>query len=288
MRFAVLADVHGNLPALQAVLEEISRSPVDGYIIAGDYVACPHANETIAMLRSLRGWMILGNGDIKVTQFDAGLGPEAWRTHKQFGLLRWIYRNLDQDSLNFLRSLPEQAVVGPPALDSIRVVHGSPRTAFKGLHPTDPHGLEQALALSPEPVLVCAHTHVPWALRKNGTLILNPGAVCGPLNGDWRAQYAYLTWEGNRWQVEHHAVPYDLQRLRSAFVESGLLKEGGGLAKAFMLSNETGLDIGKYFLEYAYRLADEAGHDHCTVVPDAIWDYATNHFNWEDYSNDRS
>jgi len=97
MRLAVLADVHGNLPALEAVLDDVHRHTVDGFIVAGDLIAAPHANETIRLLRSLGSWMIRGNSDDNLLRYNAGDAPEAWRTSRQFGLLRFAHRHLDKD-----------------------------------------------------------------------------------------------------------------------------------------------------------------------------------------------
>jgi predicted phosphodiesterase len=111
MRLAVLADVHGNLPALEAVLDDIHRYTVEGIIVAGDHTALPQANETIRLLRSLGSWMILGNSDDNLLRYDAGDAPEAWRTSRQFGLLRFAHRHLDKDSMECLKLLPEQRVI---------------------------------------------------------------------------------------------------------------------------------------------------------------------------------
>ena len=200
MRLAVLADVHGNLPALEAVLADVQRQGADGIIVAGDLTAGPQPVETMRLLRSLGSWMIRGNN---------------------------------------------------------------------------------------EPVLVCGHTHIPWKQEHDGRLALNPGAVCGSLNGDVRAQYALLTWQDDHWQVDHQAVPYDLDRIRAAFRESGLLAEGGGLARAFLLSIETAQNVGGYFLAHAYGLAAEAGFEDCDVVPNAIWEHAVATFDWDQAARSR-
>ena len=169
-----------------------------------------------------------------------------------------------------------------PGTATIRVVHGSPCDPYEGISPDlEPAGLARALAETSEAVLVCGHTHIPWNVERNGRLALNPGAVCGPLNGDARAQYALLTWQGRRWHTEHRAVPYDLARVRTGFVESGLLDQGGPLARAFLLSIETGTNVGMDWLEHAFRMAAEAGYRDCQVVPDDIWDRAALTFDWE-------
>ncbi len=287
MRLAVLADIHGNLPALEAVLEDLRHCEPDGILVAGDLAeGCPQPNEVVRLLRSRRHWMIRGNGDTRLLRYDAGEGPAAWRTHLQWALVRWSHRHMDQDTLAFIRSLPEQRIVDIAGMAPIRVVHGSPRNPSELIFPDqDPLALDLALAQVPEPVLICGHTHIPWQVEQNGRLALNPGAVCGPLNGFVGAQYALLTWQGDRWQAEQRAIRYDLGRLRAVLRETGLLEEGGALMRAFLLSMETGRNIGEDFVVHAYRLAAEAGFEGCDVVPDAVWERAAVTFDWEEASH---
>jgi len=300
MRLAVLSDVHGNLPALEAVLADVQRYDVDGIIVAGDLTAGPQPTEVICLLRSLGSWMIRGNTDNNLLLYAKGDAPDGWCVSKQWAVMRWSHRSLDEKALEFMAELPEQRVVALGGTAPIRVVHGSLRDPSESLFPDrdpeklsqfrearllppdhDPLRLDLVLAGIEEPVLVCGHTHIPWKKEHDGKLALNPGAVCGPLNGDVRAQYGLLAWQGGHWEVEHRAVPYDLDLVRAAFGESGLLEEGGGLARAFLLSIETGRNVGVYFLQYAYDLATKAGFEDCDVVPDDIWDRAVATFDWE-------
>jgi putative phosphoesterase len=287
MRLAVLADIHGNLPALEAVLADMRRYDPDGLLVAGDLVlGGPQPNEAVRWLRSARAWIIRGNSDSDLIRYAAGDGPRAWHTHLQFGLLRWTYRAVDRDTLAFLQGLPEQCAVEVPGTAPIRLVHGSPGHPSASIFPDEePATLDRALAQTREPVLVCGHTHIPWQVERDGRLALNPGAVSSPLNGTVGAQYALLTWQGDRWRVEHHAVGYDLGRLRTALRESGALEAGGALMQAFLLGTETGRNIGKDFLTHAYELAAGAGFEDCDAVPDGIWERAAATFDWEGASH---
>lgn len=282
VRLAILADTHGNLPALKAVLADIEQQSVDRVVVAGDLVGGPRQVETIRLLRGLDSWMIRGNNDTSFVRYATGQAPADRHTHLQYALLRWGVRQLDADTLAFLKSLPEQRVVAMPSADAIRVVHGSPRNPTESIFPDrEPETLDLALAQVDELVLICGHTHRPWVKERDGRLALNPGAVCGPLNGNARAQYALLGWQGDRWQVEHRAVPYDLSQIRADFEKSGLLEEASPLALSFLLGIETGLNIGEWFLIYAYGLAAEAGFENCATVPDDIWQAAAETFDWD-------
>lgn len=284
MRLAVLADIHGNLPALEAVLEDARQYGVAGFIVAGDLTGGPQPLETLHLLRSLGTgtWIIQGNSDINLLRYATNNVPESWHTSLQYALLRWGHQHVDEEALAFIRALPEQAVVSIKETDLIRIVHGSPRDPYEGINPNaDPDLLDRALAETDEPVLVCGHDHIPWQRKRDRRLALNPGAVCGPLNGDTRAQYAWLTWQDAGWQVKHRAVPYDLGRIRTAFQNSGLLEQGGALAKAFLLSIETGQNVGLDLLSYAYRLMANVGMKECEVIPDEVWEQAVATFDWD-------
>ena len=256
MRLAVMSDIHGNLPALEAVLEDLQPYEPDGILAAGDFIGGPQPVETMRLLRSLDSWMIRGNSDTGLLRYGLGNAPDAHYTHRQFALLRWAHRHVDQETFDLIRSLPGQRVVEIDGTAPIRMVHGSPRNPSESIFPDrDPATLDLALAQTGEPVLVCGHTHIPWKVEQGGRLALNPGAVCGPLNGQVCAQYALLTWRDGRWQVEHRAVSYDLELVRAAFWTSGLLKEGGALARSFLLSIETGQNVADDFFLHAYGLA---------------------------------
>ena len=284
MRFAVMADIHGNLLALEAVLDDIENEAVDGIIIAGDLSGGPEMVETIRRIRSLEAWVIRGNNEEYFFRYQNGTAPDAWRTTSQWAPMRWLYQQLDDEIFDYLRALPEQQVIPLDGKIAIRVVHGSPRSSSEQIHPdSDPSILHQALDQIDESVMVCGHTHLPWKRIYKEQLAVNPGAVCGPLNGFIGAQYALLTWHRQRWEVEHRAIPYDMQRLRASFYESGFLTEGGTFARALLYTIESGRNVAREFLIYARRLATEAGFQGFDAVPDVIWEQATLSFDWTPY-----
>jgi predicted phosphodiesterase len=302
-RLAVLADVHANLPALEAVLLDIQRQDVDAVIAAGDYLTSgPFPVDVVRLLRSLDVWMIRGNAEGYFLDYHAREAPEAWYTSYQWAALRWSYRQLDSETLDFIARLPEQRVVAPDGAAPIRIVHGSPSSPSERLFPEgDPAALgwfREAGLLPPdgdpprlirtfeqigEPVLVCGHTHIPWAHREGRRLALNPGAVSLSFDGDVRARYALLTWQNDRWRVEHRAVPYELDRVRESFRDSGFLAEGGAFARAALLNVETGRNAIGDLYGYIDRLAVDAGLGDWDAVPDGVWERAMATFDWDAY-----
>lgn len=281
MRIAVLSDIHGNLPALQAVLADLQQFDISAILVAGDLVAGPQPNEVIHLLRSLDAQVILGNNEIGLLDYHSGAAPLEWFTHKQFALGRWIFRNVDSENVAWLQTLPQQTIYRLDGATPIRVVHGSPRRTDEEIYPDHQlHILNTALASIDEPVLVCGHTHKAWVVHKNGKIALNPGSIGIPLDGDPRARYALLAWQEGLWQPILHNVNYNLDAIEIAFHQSGLLEEGGVLAQGFLHSVRTGSSTLRQFLAHAYHLAETAGYRNCKYVPDEIWDRAAETFSW--------
>ena len=303
MRLAVLADIHGNLPALEAVLADLAQFEIDRIIVAGDHLAHgPNPAETIRLLRSLDAWMIRGNTDNRLLSYDAGDVPDEWYVSHQWAALRWVHQRLDRESLELVAAMPERCVVPIDGTAPICVVHGSLQSPSEHTYPDrdpaalqlfaqagllsqdgDPPSLAQILDQIDEPVLICGHSHIPWQQEENGRLALNPGAVGAPL-GDVCAQYALLIWQGNRWRVEHRAVPYDIGRVRMAYRKSGLLDVGGAPTRAFLLGIETGQAVLGHFASHVQRLATEAGCEERAVVPADVWERAVATFDWSRFS----
>jgi putative phosphoesterase len=279
MRIAVLADIHGNLPALETALKEIEEDKVEGFIVAGDMVGGPYPVEVLNRLRDLGAWMILGNNENYILKFATGEAPEWWYTARQWAFMHWNFKRMDQGSLEFLKSLPEQKTVAVPETMPIRVVHGSPRKTSELVYPDrDISILDIALQMVSEPVLIFGHTHIPWQLRRNGHLALNPGSVCATLAGKTGGSYAIIAWESDHWEAELRELHYDISLIKKAFENTGLLEEGGVFAERWLHDIETGNNTLPVFVDYAYEQAAKAGYPDSPFVPDDIWNEAAKSF----------
>ena len=121
---AILADIHGILPALDAVLADMEANPPDQIIIAGDFLGGPQPCEVLQRLQAIGCRFILGNGEVNMLKMRYQTAPAAWWTHHQFDMGRWIFQRLNQAVFSFLERLNEQTVLTPPGAQPVRVVHG--------------------------------------------------------------------------------------------------------------------------------------------------------------------
>ncbi|WP_276258455.1 metallophosphoesterase family protein [Haloglomus litoreum] len=225
MRLGVLADIHANHPALEAVLADLP--PVDGLVCAGDVVGYgPHPAECVERLREWDGRLVAvqGNHDRAVAAgADIGDGMAG-------AGVRHARAELDADALGWLDGLPAVRT----AFDGcLRVAHGHPGDPDRYVYPS----LFDESLLADERVLVLGHTHVQasaaferagWAGSER-RLILNPGSVGQPRDGDPDAAYATLTLDGGGAspEVTLHRVPYDVERTVRDLRDAGLPTSAG-------------------------------------------------------------
>jgi predicted phosphodiesterase len=202
---AVLYDIHGSLPALQAVLADANEAGADAYLLGGDYGAWgPHPLECVALLRALpRTTWIRGNGE-RWTREPPLDRPEVVETLREresgYGTEEgWLY------------SLQAQC-----ELDGVLYVHGSPRSDVESFG-VEPDGERDVWMLDGvrETTVVFGHSHLQFRRPgPNGTTLVNPGSVGMPLDDDRRAAYALRRDDGD---FEFRRVEYDVEAAAAAY-----------------------------------------------------------------------
>jgi predicted phosphodiesterase len=205
---ALLYDIHGNLPALEAVLSDARDHGVDTYVLGGDYAlfgAWP--KETLDALTELeRATWIRGNVDRWTALIDV---PD------DDGLKRAIEDcrgAIGEDVAAFLGALPEQT-----AVDGTRYCHASPANDMQSFLPDAQPDEEDLLRGVSERRVVFGHTHLQFNRLSAGDVeLINPGSVGLPLDGDQRAAYALLS---DRGELQLRRVAYDYEASARAVVE---------------------------------------------------------------------
>jgi hypothetical protein len=225
MKLTLLSDIHGNLPALQAVLRHTrGRSATEGILNMGDAIGYgPFPDEVVQAMGGVRWHNILGNYDKKAV--STANKKDGWATVKTPGkraMFDWTYHELSKRSRKFLRALPESRRV-TLAGKTILMTHGSPASHTEHLLPDTPQSRFEALAeLADVDIVLCGHSHQAFTRLAGDTLFINPGSLGRPDDGDPRASYAILTIEGDALSVEHFRVPYDIMPSVRKLRRSGL------------------------------------------------------------------
>ncbi len=299
LRVAVLSDIHGNYHALTSVLEDIQQQGIEKIICAGDSTGQVMQNQVFKTLIEKNAIMIRGNGENRIVQKNRGKNSDNTWNQKMYSGNRWIYNDLEPAIRNFLEFLPEQRVIKFEDTSPIRVVHGSPKDTWyaNGILPEQTSidskniirvhrtiSIEDAVENLKESVLICGHTHRPWIHYVDDVLVVNPGSVGNPCDGDPRADYSVLTWMNDRWSVEQKAVSYDLELEINEFHERGILETVGAFARATLLGRMTGVDVALEFLLYVKELTIQSEE---FVNYEHVYSAAVNSFDWGKYENEK-
>lgn len=227
MRIGIFGDIHGNLPALDAVLPHIKSQQLDALYCLGDLVGyAPFPNEVTARIRDEDIPTIMGNYDDGVG-FDRDECGCAYRepAEQERGdrSLMWTRAHVTAENKAFLRSLHKEIRFEADG-KRVLVVHGSPRRINEYLFEDRPlSSFKHIAAASNADVIVFGHTHKPYTKRVDNVLFLNAGSVGKPKDGDWRACYAIL--DTAACAAEFVRLPYDIQTVTTAIRHSDLPHE---------------------------------------------------------------
>jgi putative phosphoesterase len=225
-RAAVVTDVHGNLPALEAALARIEELGIDSVWCGGDLVGYgPHPNEVCRLIEERRIPTIYGNYDYAIARGLEDCGCAYRDRHdRELGerSIAWTLQHTDERSKAFMRGLPFDLrfELGD---NRVRLVHGSPRKVNEYLFEDKPARTFERIAAGADcDTLVFGHTHQPWIHAYGGVLFVNCGSVGKPRDGDPRASFALLELAGGELHAAIERVEYDAEGVARELAEAGL------------------------------------------------------------------
>jgi predicted phosphodiesterase len=238
VRYALISDVHANLPALQAVLAHIAaQRGVAATYHLGDLVGyAPWPDETVALLRESKISGVAGNYDSTVaTDYKhCGCRYEDPRQEELSHLsYAWTREHVSPSTKEFLAGLPFRIDLRPlgghAAGPKLICVHATPTLNTVYWTEDRPDGFCTQMAdhagARPGDVLAFGHTHKPWQRSVGGVHFVNTGSVGRPKDGDWRAGYVVLDVDEGGVRVEFVRVAYDLEAAMTAIRSSELPDE---------------------------------------------------------------
>lgn len=205
---AVLSDIHGVLPALEAVLAEPEVVAAEAIVVTGDIAAGP---QPVAVLDRLSAWpgpliLVRGNADRELVELARG-----GRTEIPDPIAPWAAAQLRSDQVELLAGLPHPVIEAVSGFGDVLFCHGSPRDDDEVvLVDTRLERWTEALAGAPDTV-VCGHTHMPFARLVDRRLVINPGSVGMPY-GRAGAHWALLSGGA----VQLRVSPFDVAAARAS------------------------------------------------------------------------
>lgn len=188
-RIAALYDIHGNLPALKAVLAEVREAGVEKIVVGGDVVPGPMPRETLTLLRDLKipVHYILGNGEVAVLTEMAGGVPAVPEQYR--GVIRWCAEELQPEGARWFADWPKIYRMNVAELDDVLFCHATPRNENEiFLRTTAEEKLLPVFAAVQAPIVVCGHTHMQFHRMVGGVRVVNAGSVgmrFGEPGADW-------------------------------------------------------------------------------------------------------
>ena len=226
-KITVFGDIHGNLPALEAVFAEMHKRGDDNLYCLGDLVGYgTFPNEVIDMIKAAHIPTIMGNYDQGVGNDSDDCGcayktPEAQAMGEQS--IAWSNAHTTPENKAYLRGLAAHIPVQVGDY-KVLLVHGSPRKINEYLYEDRPDaGLERIMDGIDAEVLVCGHTHLPYhKTLPSGRQIINAGSVGKPKDNNPDACYITIEGIGGSLNVEFIRVPYDVERTAQAIESSDM------------------------------------------------------------------
>lgn len=248
IQLAVLADIHGNMPALSAVIDDMRQYTIDHVVVAGDHIIwAPFNAQVIDTLIEKRWSVIRGNHEYYLLDHATPRAPHHW---KHYALPPLARAELGAERIRFIESMPDALSLRFRDAQPIRIAHGTPDSAWQPIFPDSSlQEIESFLTNTPEKTIVCAHTHIPMDRFVGDHHIINPGSVGVPLDGQFSASYMILEGDHDGWRVQHYRrVPFDYAPIYEEFERQCFVDKGGVQARLVIEEFRTArLQIHPYY-----------------------------------------
>lgn len=287
----MVSDIHGNLPALNAVLTDAREKHVDRYIFLGDYcIGMAYPNEVAEKIRSIASaFVVSGNEDEAFLQYASIKQNELPKG--QFEAGPWVYKALSDSNRSYLSKLPEEINIKEDSHPPIFIFH-KPQRYFTDMSPCmiNPQffalGMDEkrfrqesfdtysnailgcdtklhATVMKLEKgVYIFGHTHIPLFWEREGRILINPGSCGLPLDFNREASYGILEWTDSSYQYELRRVAYDVHAVIDYTKKSSYAREVRVWSSVIIKELETTREQAIPFVQFAEQYA--ADHDDMT------------------------
>jgi len=308
MKYAIIADVHGNYHGLRAVIEDGIRREVDFFIFAGDYYGdMPYINEINELISSVPGYIVRGNKEDYLTELH--MSARSQWTHIQFASLYWSYDECSEKNLFEMINLPEDVtIIDETKQDKIFVTHSitskfdkcnlseltsnkfackmdsTPFTHQDYLEYInellcDDNKLKTQIDQQSPNIYIFGHTHLQWHTYVGNTLFINPGSCGKPLDYDQRAPYTILEIRENETVINEIRVEYDVEKAIEGLQQSLLYDKATDWSRIVIGELKNARDDISFFFKHLTLVSQECGEDSWPVST-FVWKEAISR--WKD------
>ncbi len=285
MKYAIISDIHGNMPALQEVLNDAKQLCVDAYIFAGDYIGdLPYPNEVVSTIRNLKNaYSIAGNKEDYLRNLVRE--DQANWIHDQFAMIYWNFKELTPDNLEYLINLPDVETIEVGAYQKILVAHASSQffsgTKLQNLSSSkyrekferkqfthneyleyssellsgDSNLMEKISTIS-EDLILFGHSHVQWYAQLGGKTVINPGSCGLPLDFNADVAYTIAEFTDGQWEVVDRRVPYDIEDTINYTKNTSLYQNAKVWCNVAFEEMRTGKDEITFFFMHVHEVAN--------------------------------
>lgn len=225
-RLAILSDIHGNLPALEAVIDDMQPFEIDQVVVAGDTVSgAPFSVEVMERVLQERWAIIRGNHEFYLLDYNTPRQPAHWNTYT---LPPYLEKQLKGRWHNIIAALPDTLSLQYRDAPPVRVVHASPRSHWDTIYPADSdEEIIPKLTGVTEATIIFGHCHLQLDRQVADWRLINPGSVGLPLDGIRQASYMILDGDEAGWQPTFRRVDFDLAPVFEAYEQQDFVGQCG-------------------------------------------------------------
>jgi predicted phosphodiesterase len=284
IKYALISDVHGNLPALKAVIHDALENNVDHYIFLGDYcIGLAYPNEVMNYIRSIDSSYVVSGNEEELLKNLASLEPDKW-PKGQYEAGPWFYKNLSERNRRYLFGLPQEIIIKRDNRPPVFIFH-KPQRYFSSTSPCSinpqffargmddkmfdcdsfyTHSnsllncdveLHSTISKLEKGVYIFGHTHIPLCWESEGILLINPGSCGLPLDFNCDASYGILEWRGNSYIAALKRVKYDVNTTIKHTNNSGYANEVRAWSGIITKELETAREQAIPFIRFAEKHA---------------------------------
>ena len=269
MRFAIISDIHGNLPALDAVLEDAKKNDIDSFIFVGDYcLSNPYPNECIERIRYLDKKHIIRGNEEKYLESLIGKDQNTW-LDGQMQISYYCYRAISSDNLNFLLSMPNRLKLTYNDVN-LHIAHSSEEFIDDCEHKEwsniqnyfdNNDRFQQIFSKLECGVYIFGHSHIQWSyqLKEGKTVLINPGSCGLPLDGIMGSiPYTILDIsDAGNILVKEKRILFDTEKYIDVIMKSDQFIKANVWSKVIIQELRTAREHLFYFLKFVEEYADK-------------------------------